>query len=151
MTPVKSLTGVFMGMIKATDGEFAGWEYWDNDSFEKSVGPFFFRREENGKCVGAFRAEERHMNGGGSMHGGCMMSFADFGLFVIPLEVMDELHGVTVTMNSEFIGGAKTGELMEVRGDVLRAGGSLVFTRGMITADGRPCLNFSGTVKRLKR
>lgn len=139
-----------MGTVKVTDGEFAGWEYWDNDSFEKRVGPFYFRRDENGEFVGAFRAEERHMNGGGSMHGGCLMSFADFGLFVIPHDIMKDEHGVTVTMNSEFMGGAKPGELMEVRGEVLRAGGSLIFLRGMITADGRPCLNFSGTIKRFR-
>lgn len=139
-----------MGINKVTEGEFAGWEYWDNDSFENRVGPFFFRRDGEKGFVGAFRAEERHMNGNGSMHGGCMMSFADFGLFIIPHDEMKDDNGVTVTMNSEFISGAAIGELMEVRGDVIRAGRSLIFIRGMITANGRVCLNFSGTIKRIK-
>ena len=39
---------------------------------------------------------------------------------------------------------------MEARGEVLRAGGSLIFVRGVITAEGKPCLNFSGTIKRLR-
>ena len=138
-----------MGTKEVTDGEFKGWRYWDNDSFEKRVGPFFFRKEGD-SYVGAFRDEKRHMNGNGSMHGGCIMSFADFGLFIIAHDEVAETPGVTVTMNSEFMGGALPGELMEVRGDVLRAGGSLVFVRGVITAEGRPCLNFSGTIKKLK-
>ena len=138
-------------MVK-TDGEFAGWSYWDSDNYEsRLVGPFYYRREEDGGFVGAFRAEERHMNGNNSMHGGCMMSFADFGLFVLAEDAMAGSHGVTVTLNSEFMGGAVVGERMEVRGEVLRSGGSLIFVRGMITAEGRPCLNFSGTIKRLKK
>lgn len=139
-----------MGIQQHTEGEFAGWGYWDNDSFEKRVGPFYFRKDENGQYVGAFRAEQRHMNGNNSMHGGCMMSFADFGLFVIAKDELGEDDGVTVTMNSEFMGGASPGELMEVRGDVLRAGGSLIFVRGVITAEGRPALAFSGKIKRLR-
>ena len=34
---------------------------------------------------------------------------------------------------------------------LLRAGGSLIFIRGVITAEGEPCLNFSGTIKRLRK
>jgi acyl-coenzyme A thioesterase PaaI-like protein len=43
------------------------------------------------------------------------------------------------------------GELIEARGEVIRAGGSLIFIRGIVTAEGRPCLNFSGTVKKFKK
>lgn len=139
-----------MGTLTQTDGEFAGWEYWDSDDYENSIGPFYFRKDENGDYVGAFRAEKRHMNGANSMHGGCMMSFADFGLFVIAKDVLGEDNGVTVTMNSEFMGGAAVGERMEIRGEVLRAGGSLIFLRGLITANERPALAFSGTIKRLR-
>ena len=44
----------------------------------------------------------------------------------------------------------ETGKVMEARVETLRAGGSLFFGRGGITADGVPCLNFSGTLKRLR-
>lgn len=37
------------------------------------------------------------------------------------------------------------------RGDILRAGGSLVFVRGIMTAEGRPCLSFSGTIKKARK
>jgi len=32
----------------------------------------------------------------------------------------------------------------------LKAGGSIIFVRGVITADDEPALNFSGTIKKLK-
>ena len=92
------------------------------------------------------------MNGLGHMHGGCMMSFADFSLFGIADDVLDEeSSAVTVTLNSEFIGGAQVGDLMEARGEVIRAGRSIIFIRGIVTANGEPCLNYSGTIKKTRR
>jgi hypothetical protein len=41
--------------------------------------------------------------------------------------------------------------LIEARGDVVRAGGSMVFVRGLITTAGRPLLNFSAIVKKVRR
>ena len=90
------------------------------------------------------------MNGAGVVHGGCLLTFADFALFAIAHEAMDGAYGLTVALTSEFLDGPMEGELIEARGDVLRAGGSLIFVRGILTGDGRPCLNFSGTIKRLR-
>jgi len=43
------------------------------------------------------------------------------------------------------------GELIEARGEVVRAGGSMVFIRGLVTAEGRPILTFSAIVKKVRR
>ena len=134
-----------------TDGEFAGWKTWKSEQFEyHTAGPFYFRIDEDGP-VAAFRAGQKHMNSGGVVHGGCLMAFADFALFGLAHEtIADDSYGLTVAFTSEFLSGAKEGQLIEARGDVLRAGRSLVFVRGLVTADGEPCLNFSGTLKRGK-
>ena len=134
-----------------TEGEFKGWVTWAGEAFEHdTAGPFYFRTDDEG-AVAAFRAGEKHMNSGGVVHGGCLMTFADFALFAIAQEVFgDDGYGLTVAFSSEFLSGAKAGQLIEARGEVLRAGGSLVFVRGIVMADGTPCLNFSGTLKRLK-
>lgn len=133
------------------DGEFAGWRYWPDDPFEQSAGPFYFRQEEDGTSVCAFRVQEKQLNGMRSIHGGCLMSFADFALFgIAQKELAPSGYGVTVSFTSEFLRGAAAGDYIEARGEVLRAGGSLIFVRGVITAEGEPCLNFSGTIKRLK-
>ncbi|MEO0981891.1 MAG: PaaI family thioesterase [Pseudomonadota bacterium] len=131
------------------DGEFKGWMNWPDDPFEgAAAGPFYFKVDEQGaRC--AFRAEPKHMNGGGFMHGGCLMTFADFALFAIAHEELGSDHSVTVTLTSEFLDSAVVGEMVEARGDVLRAGRSMIFVRGLVTAEGRPVLNFSGTIKRV--
>jgi uncharacterized protein (TIGR00369 family) len=133
------------------EGEWAGWGRYDTDPFENLTGPFYSRRDASGQMVCAFRAERKHMNGGGHMHGGCMAVFADFALFAIADDVLKDVGSVTASLNCEFVDAAQEGELIEATGDVVRAGGSMVFVRGLITASGRPITNFSAIVKKIRR
>ena len=57
---------------------------------------------------------------------------------------------VTVSLNGEFVGPAAVGDLVEATGEVVKAGGSLLFVRGLISTGGRPMLNFSGVVKKIR-
>ena len=133
------------------EGEWAGWGRYDSDPYENLTGPFYARRGDDGQMVCAFRAEKKHMNGGGHMHGGCMATFADYALFMIADEALKDVGSVTASLNCEFVDGAQEGELIEARGEVVRAGGSMVFVRGLITASGRPITNFSAIIKKIRR
>ncbi|MEM6535669.1 MAG: PaaI family thioesterase [Pseudomonadota bacterium] len=136
-----------MGLETVTQGEFAGWETWTDEPFEyEAAGPFYKRVDEKGP-VAAFRAQRKHMNMGGVVHGGCLMTFADYSLFALAVDDASA-YGATIAFNAEFLDGAKEGELIEARGEVLRAGRSITFVRGLVTANGRPVLNFSGTIKK---
>jgi uncharacterized protein (TIGR00369 family) len=138
-----------------TEGEFKGWRGWSDDAYESLTGPFYFRQEEDGSIRCAFRATKKHMNGAGAMHGGCMMTFADFCLFAISHPVREAAGEstpmVTISLNGEFVGPAFEGDLIEARGEVVRAGGSLIFIRGLIETGGRPMMTFSGVIKKVKR
>jgi uncharacterized protein (TIGR00369 family) len=133
------------------EGEWVGWDAYDTDPYETLAGPFYARRDETGRRVCAFRAEQKHMNGGGSMHGGCLATFADYALFMIAERELEGVGSVTASLNCEFIDGAGVGELIEATGEVVRAGGSLVFVRGLVSTAGRPLLNFSAIVKKVRR
>lgn len=135
--------------VECHEGEFAGWYYWNHDPFENRAGPFFMRREDDGGYVSAFRAQDRHMNGAGFMHGGCLMTFADFALFAIATDELRDSNAVTMNLSSDFLGAARPGALMEARGEVTRGGGKTIFVRGLITGDGSPCLSFTGIIRRL--
>ena len=133
-----------------SDGEWAGWRIWSADPFELLAGPFYCRRADDGAMVCAFQAETKHMNGGGFMHGGCLMTFADYALFCIATDdIQGPASSVTVSFNSEFVDAARVGERVEARGEVVRAGGSLIFVRGQITAAGRVLMTFSAIIKRV--
>ncbi|HEY1751244.1 MAG TPA: PaaI family thioesterase [Caulobacteraceae bacterium] len=133
------------------EGEWAGWGRYDTDPYEALTGPFYARRDEAGRMVCAFRAGKKHMNGSGFMHGGCLATFADYALFMIADKELEGSGSVTASLNCEFVDAAQEGQLIEATGDVVRAGGSMVFVRGLVTTGGRPLLNFSAIVKKVRR
>lgn len=132
-------------------GEWAGWYAYGNDPFEDLAGPFYYRKGEDGRPICAVRAEPRHMNGGGFMHGGCMMTFADFALFSIATRELQGTHAVTLSLGCEYIGPAHEGDLVECTGEVLKAGKSMVFVRGLIFTGDNPMMSFSGVIKKVGR
>ena len=140
-----------MSLVDVKEGEFAGWQVWQSDAFEQRAGPFYEKIEDSGEAVMAFRAEERHMNGAGFMHGGCLMTFADSALFTIARPVMGGHHGVTMNLAGDFLNAVKVGQLVEARGEVTRGGGKTVFVRGLVTADGTPALSFTGIIRKVSR
>jgi uncharacterized protein (TIGR00369 family) len=133
------------------EGEWDGWFLVRGmDPFEDLAGPFYMREEPDGTRRSAFRVEEKHLNGGGNVHGGCLMTFADFSLFAIGHSALQGFESVTATLNGEFVGPARIGDLVESHGEVIRAGRSMVFIRGLITCAGEPMLSFSGVIKKQK-
>jgi uncharacterized protein (TIGR00369 family) len=133
------------------DGPFAGWTTWSNgaDPFESAIGPFCFKIED-GRARCAFEPKPHHLNGGGTIHGGALMSFADFALFAIAHNALSgDVKAVTLTCNSEFVGAGNLDAIVEAHGDVLRDTRSLIFARGLITQRSRPILAFSGTLKKI--
>ena len=133
-------------LVPVEEGEFAGWQTWNADAFEQMAGPFYERVEDDGSRVAAFRAEARHMNGAGFMHGGCMMTFADSALFTIAGDALKDDRGVTMNLSGDFLDAARVGQLIEARGEVTRQGGRVIYVRGLVTADGTPVLSFTGII-----
>lgn len=137
-----------------SEGEWAGWSQWQSDAFEQRAGPFYERVEDGPEGplgITAFRAGQEHMNGGGFMHGGCLLTFADAALFTIARPAMAGSFGVTVNLSGDFLDSARVGEFVEARGEITRAARSIVFVRGLVTADARPVLSFTGIIKKVGR
>ena len=133
-----------------TEGEFAGWRTWSRNSFLSHNGPFWHRMDDDGQMRCAFRVEKKHLNGMSNVHGGAFMAFADYCLFAIAAPVLLGL-GVTVSFACEFLDAAREGDLVEGSGEITRAGGSLIFLRGLLKSGERSLFTFSGTIKRMKR
>lgn len=138
------------GPVPVTEGEWAGWSAWQLDAFETLAGPFYEKTDDNGERVTAFRAEPRHLNGAGKMHGGCLLTFADSALFTIASRELEGTFGVTVNLTGDFLDPVEVGQLVEARGRVVRAGGKTIFVEGLATADGKPVLRFNGIIRKLR-
>lgn len=139
-----------MKLRPVTHGEWAGWGRYDTDPFEALTGPYYCRREPSGVVVCAFRAEAKHINEGGLVHGGSLVTFADYALFMIARDDLEGSGSVTAPLNAEFVDAGRQGELIEARGEVVRAAASMVFVRGLISASERPLLNFSAMLKKIR-
>lgn len=140
-----------MGPIILKEGRLAGWSTWSDggDPYETANGPFCFRVEgERVRC--AFEPRREHLNGSGAIHGGALMSFADFALFCIAQRELADQRAVTLTCNSEFLRAGSLDGLVETEGEVLRATRTLIFVRGLVTQLSHPLLAFSGTLKKME-
>ena len=131
-------------------GDWAGWSKWlGNEPYEDHVGPFYARRDANGRMICGCHIGPTNVRSGNIAHGGSLMSFADYSLFLIAYDAMNGADGVTITLNSEFLAAAPGGARLIAHGEVLRAGRGLMFVRGRIETetDKLAVLAFSGVIK----
>ena len=134
--------------------ELADWEKWPLDEpYEDLSGPFFFKRTPDG-LVSAFKVDPKHLNGGGAIHGGMLMTFADYSLFTIAKDALKDVSSVTIALNGEFTAAGPGQGIIYASGEVVQETGSMAFVRGTINADdhanGTTLLSFSGIVKKLR-
>ena len=119
------------------------------DPAEDHIGPFYYRETHGGfRC--AFVAEPKNCNVNGLVHGGVLMTFADFALCLAATDHYREESCVTVSFNSEFVAAARVGELVECVPRVTSKAGSLAFVTGDLTSGGATVMTFSAVVKRLR-
>ncbi|MCE4222808.1 PaaI family thioesterase [Methylobacterium sp. C25] len=127
----------------------AGWTAFDDPGFVALTGPVHHRLVEGRKQF-AFKAEQKHVNLVGLVHGGMLVTFADRSLSIVAMEAMDGASCVTLEMNVHFVGAAKIGDLVETVPEIVRKTSSLVFVRSILTSGGRPLVTVSGIWKVLK-
>ncbi|MEO0879723.1 MAG: PaaI family thioesterase [Pseudomonadota bacterium] len=119
------------------------------ETFSGHAGPYLFRKDPAQSGVGFF-AEPHHANLNGVVHGGALLTLADMALWDICRREIGIFRGATVTLNAEFVGPGAVGQFIEASGEMVRAGGRLLFARGLVTSGGETLLSFSGALKRLR-
>lgn len=127
--------------------DYQVYEY--DDPFEDHVGPLGYKVVD-GTITFAFLADARHRNTAGTVHGGMLMTFADFALCLTATWDQPGEKCVTVSCNSEFVAPGRPGDLIEASGEVVRRTKSLTFVRGQVYTDDRILLNYSAIVKRIR-
>ena len=120
------------------------------DPFELDAGPFFRPTDEDLPPEFVLRAEARHCNAFGIVHGGLLMTLTDHAMCATSRTDMRDHSVATVSYNSEFLAPARAGELIVARAECLRRTGSFAFMRALVQADGRSVLSCSAVIKLLK-
>ena len=135
------------------DPEHPGWYSWGDfprGSFAAATGKLLFKPSGPGRGLVRMFVETGHLNIGGSIHGGAVMSFIDMSLFAGGrCAGMAEGHYVTLDMTTHFIGRGEAGKPLDAQVQLVRQTRSLVFLQGICTQDGEPRYSFTGTLKRV--
>ena len=131
-----------------------GWHHWPDvppDSFAGQTGLILFRPEGDVARVRMFPVE-KHLNMGGSIHGGAVMSFIDMSLFAGGCCAgMESAHYVTLDCTVHFIGRGRAGVPLDADVRLVKqTPGGHVFLIGTCEQDGEPTHSFSGTLKRVR-
>jgi len=92
---------------------------------------------------------EKHLNGMRNVHGGRLHDVRRL-LPVRDASSVLQGPGVTASFACEFLDAAREGELVECDREITRAGGSLIFLRGVLKSGERSLFAFSGAIKRVK-
>lgn len=117
------------------------------DAAEDHIGPFWHAVDDEGPLY-AFLAEDRHCNANGTVHGGVLMTFADYAQCMAATGNYDGETCVTVSFASEFIAAAPIGSLVTCRVEITRKTRSMAFVRGVVHADDATVLTCSSVLRR---
>jgi uncharacterized protein (TIGR00369 family) len=94
---------------------------------------------------------EAHMNMGGSLHGGSVMSFIDMALFAGGLCAgMERGHYVTLDLTTHFLARGQPGSPLDAEVQLVKQTRGHAFLQGVVTQDGAPCYSFTGTLTRVR-
>jgi acyl-coenzyme A thioesterase PaaI-like protein len=136
------------------DAENPGWYSWGDfprSSFAAATGRLLFRPDGPGRGLCRMFPTEAHMNMGGSIHGGAVMSFIDMSLFAGGrCAGMAEGHYVTLDMTTHFLARGRPGLPLVSRVELIKQTRGHVFLQGVVTQEGEPCYSFTGTLKRIR-
>jgi uncharacterized protein (TIGR00369 family) len=117
--------------------------------FATHCGQLFARWHDDHLQIG-FRVEAHQVNPGNHCHGGMLATFADILISSaaqyqadIPRQFLP-----TISLQMDFMAGAPLGSWVQGQADILEVTRNLVFSQGLVSAEGKTVLRASGVFRR---
>lgn len=137
------------------DPDNPGWYSWGDfsrGSFAAATGRLLFKPDGPGKAIVRMNPTIDHMNMGGSLHGGAVMSFIDMSMFAGGLCAgMERAHYVTLDMTTHFLARGNDSGPLDCHVELVKQTRGHAFLQGVVRQHGEPCYSFTGTLKRVTR
>ena len=137
------------------DPENPGWYSWGEfprSSFAAATGRLLFKPEGPGRGICRMFPTEDHMNMGGSIHGGAIMSFIDMAMFAGGLCAgMERSHYVMLDLTTHFLARGQAGSPLDAHVELVKQTRGHAFLQGVVKRNGESCYSFTGTLKRVNR
>jgi uncharacterized protein (TIGR00369 family) len=118
-------------------------------TFATHNGPLFARWQDSHLQLG-FRVGPLHVNPGNACHGGMLVMFADI-LISTAAQYQTEIPRTflpTISLQTDFMAPAPLGSWVQGQADILKVTAKLVFSHGLISADGVTAMRASGVFRR---
>ena len=136
------------------DADHPGWYSWGDfprGSFASATGRLLFKPDGPGRGIARMFPTDAHMNMGGSIHGGAVMSFIDMAMFAGGrCAGMAQGHYVTLDMTTHFLARGKAGVPLDAHVELVRQTRGHVFLQGVVRQEGNACYSFTGTLARVR-
>jgi uncharacterized protein (TIGR00369 family) len=118
-------------------------------AFSKYVGPIYRLPDTADGAIQrfAFVVVEKHMNAAGSVQGGMLMTLADLAMGQTSRLASGAKSCSTVSLNCDFLGPGRLGDVVEARVRVTRRSRTMVFMSGELVAGDRILLVATGLWK----
>ncbi len=100
-----------------------------------ALGEIYTYRDAQDKWYYAFQLTEEHCNAQGFAHGGILMTAMDHGLALVIWEAVDRAFCATVHLDTHFVASVKPPALLELRTEITKQSGNLVFAVGELWCD----------------
>ncbi|MEL7044134.1 MAG: PaaI family thioesterase [Pseudomonadota bacterium] len=108
------------------------------------LGPIYNKKTREGLVLG-IRAEEKHCNARGTVHGGVFSSLADVALgYSAAFRGEDPVLMVTASLTIDYAGAASLGDWIEIHTDVQKVGSTLAFANCYFLVKERRIVRASG-------
>ena len=137
------------------DRDHEGWYSWGDfprSSFAAATGRLLFKPDGPGRGITRMFPTEDHMNMGGSIHGGAIMSFIDMSLFAGGLcGGMEKAHYVTLDLTTHFLARGQAGSPLDAHVELVKQTRGHAFLQGVVKQNGENCYSFTGTLKKVNR
>jgi uncharacterized protein (TIGR00369 family) len=132
-----------MARMTEYDPTSDGWAQMHANPMPAGLGVPWQRREADAWRYGML-TRAGHANPAGAVHGGVLAVFADHTLGCYVEAAADGAPNVTIQLNTHFLAAVAPGSFLELRGEVTRVTGTMVFVRGIIAVGKRDVLAADG-------
>ena len=123
-----------------------GWVAHPTKAFGTHVGPFY-RKDGDGTGRVGFRADARHGNKRGVVHGGMLATAFDVALGNASWAAAQQRPCATVQLNVHYLGAVQLGDFAQIEVTVVKVTRTLVFIRGAMSVGDKPVAAADGVWK----
>ena len=128
-----------------------GWKPVKAAAFMELIGPLLRSTKLEGKNTYGLQTNDRHNNPIGLVHGGVLTSLLDHVVALAAWNAAGRVPTVTIQMDTQFLGAAKSGDFLEARASIRHLTRSLVFIDAEVFCANGPIASASAILKILQK